>query len=162
MENRVGDKTPGAADIQKQVKIVEDLAASLGKYCVTLLPSERQTLSRGRLGIEGYLSRMADVAERFSFNVPGSSPDGLRNDIRTYQELAPLQTALEKALQLVQDTRAVARSEATEAGLLYYSLAQSAAARSPELELAVRDMREFMAHGPRRKKDPTPTPNPTP
>lgn len=155
MENRVGDKTPSAADINKQVKIVEDLCTALSKYCVTLLPAERQSLSRGRLGVEPHLARMADVAERFSFNVPGVSPDGLRNDVRTNSDLAPLQAALEKALQLVQDTRALARSEATEAGLLYYALAQSGAARSPELDTAVRDMRGFMALGPRRKKDPT-------
>ncbi len=162
MENRVGDKTPSAADIYKQVKIVEDLCTSLGKYCITLLPSERQSLNRGRLGIDPHLSRMADVAERFSFNVPGTSPDSLRNDVRTYQDLAPLEAALEKALQLVHDTRAIARSEASEAGLLYYALAQGGAGRSPELEVAVRDMREFMAHGPRRKKEPAPTPTPTP
>jgi hypothetical protein len=158
MENRVGDKTPSAAEISKQVKIVEDLCTALGKYCVALLPAERQSLNRGRVGIEPHLSRMADVAERFSFNVPGASPDGLRNDVRTYNDLAALESALEKALQLVHDTRAVARSEATEAGLLYYALAQSAAARSPDLEAAVRDMREFMANGPRRKKAPAPTP----
>lgn len=158
MENRVGDKTPSAAEISKQVKIVEDLCTALGKYCVSLLPAERQSLNRGRVGIEPHLSRMADVAERFSFNVPGASPDGLRNDVRTYHDLAVLEAALEKALQLVHDTRALARSEATEAGLLYYALAQSGAARSPELEVAVRDMREFMAVGPRRKKEPTPTP----
>jgi hypothetical protein len=162
MENRVGDKTPSAAEIQKQIKTVNDLITTLGKYCVGLLPDERQSLSRGRLGMEPYLGRMAVIAKKFGFNVPGASPDGLLNDVRTVNELAPLEQALEKALQLVRDTRALARSEGVEAGLLYYALAQSAAARSPELEVEVREMRAFMATGPRRARAPEPAPVPAP
>lgn len=162
MNNRVGDKTPSTTDIQKQTKLIEDLTADLGKYCVTLLPDERRGLTRARLGIEPHLSRMADVAERFGFDVPGAAPDSLRDDVRTVQDLAPLEAALDKALQLVRDTRALARSEAAEAGLLYYGLAQAAAARSPDLEVAVRGMRDFMANGPRRPKDPQAPLPPTP
>ncbi len=162
MENRVGDKTPSTAEIQKHIKTVNDLITTVGKYCVGLLPDERQSLTRGRIGMEPYLTRMAVLAKKFGFNVPGASPDGLLNDVRTVTELAPLEQALEKALQLVRDTRALARSEAAEAGLLYYALAQSAAGRSPELEVEVREMRAFMATGPRRAKTPEPDPAPTP
>ena len=168
MHNRVGEKTPTTAELQKQIKLVEDLNTTLAKYCVALLPDERKGLTRARLGIEPHLSSMADVAERFGFDVPGAAPSSLRSDVRTAQDLAPLEAALDKALQLVRDTRALARSEAAEAGLLYYGLAQAASARSPELEVAVRGMRDFMATGPRRAKDPqaplppTPTPLPAP
>ena len=61
----------------------------------------------------------------------GFSPDGLLADLRTAQDLARLEALLDKALQLVRDTRAQARSEAAEAGLLYYGLAQTAADRVP-------------------------------
>lgn len=161
MNNRVGTKTPSSAELQKQIKIAEDLNAALAQFCVTLLPDERRSLTRARLGIEPHLSRMADVADRFGFDVPGAAASALRDDVRTVQDLAPLEAALDKALQLVRDTRALARSEAAEAGLLYYGLAQAAAARIPELEVAVRDMRDFMATGPRRPKDPqAPAPAP--
>ncbi|MBL9005784.1 MAG: hypothetical protein JNJ46_16120 [Myxococcales bacterium] len=69
------------------------------------MPEERRSLTRARLGIEPHLSAMADVAERFGFDVP-------------------------------------------------------------ELEVAVRGMRDLMATGPRRPKDPQaplpPTPAPLP
>ena len=166
MNNRVGDSTPSSTDIQKQTKIVDDLNAALAKFCVTLLPDERRGLTRARLGIEPHLARMADVAERFGFDVPGVGPDSLRNDVRTVQDLAPLEAALDKALQQVRDTRALARHEASEAGLLYYGLAQAASGRIPDLEVAVRGMRDFMATGPRRTKDPQaplpPSPLPLP
>lgn len=158
MENRVGDKTPTTADIQKMVKGVDDLLAELSKFGLTLLPDERVGLTRGRLGIEPYLARMAQLAKKYSFNVPGVTPDGLLSDVRTVVDLAPLEAALEKALQLVKDTRALARSEAAEAGLLYYALAQSAASRIPEIEVEVREMRSFMATGPRRRSGPEPGP----
>jgi hypothetical protein len=162
VENRVGDKTPSTAEIQKQIKTVNDLINTISKYCVGLLPDERQSLTRSRLGIEPHLSRMALVAKKFGFNVPGASPDALLNDVRTTTDLAPLEQALEKALQLVRDTRALARSEAAEAGLLYYGLAQSAAGRIPELEVEVREMRAFLATGPRRGRAPEPNPAPAP
>lgn len=160
MENRVGEKTPSTAEIQKQIKTVNDLITTVSKYCVGLLPDERQTLTRSRLGIEPHLARMALTAKKFGFNVPGTSPDALLNDVRTATDLAPLEQALDKALQLVRDTRALARSEAAEAGLLYYGLAQSAASRIPEVDVEVREMRSFMATGPRRAKVPEPGPAP--
>lgn len=156
MSNRVGDNTPAKAEIEKMEQTVEKLIGTLNGFCVALLPEERQSLSRGRVGIEPHLARMAAVAKKFGFSVPGFSVDALQNDVRTASELARLEQLLEKAHQLVKDTRALARSEGVEAGLLVYGLAQAAAERTPELEVEVREMRAFMATGPRRRKEPEP------
>lgn len=156
MSNRVGDNTPPKAEIEKMELTVEKLIGTLSGFCVTLLPEERQTLSRGRLGMEPHLSRMAAVAKKFGFSVPGFSADALLNDVRTATDLARLEQLLEKAYQLVKDTRSLARSEGVEAGLLVYGLAQAASDRIPELEVEVREMRAFMATGPRRRKEPEP------
>lgn len=156
MSNRVGDKTPVKADIEKMEQGAEDLLNKLLPFCLTLLPEERQSLTRPRLGIEPHLVRMANVAKKLGLTVPGFSSDALLSDVRTTTELAKLEQLLDKALQLVKDTRALARSEATEAGLLFYGLAQAAATRIPEIEVEVREMRAFMSTGPRRKKDPEP------
>ncbi|MFO0579314.1 MAG: hypothetical protein U1A78_35380 [Polyangia bacterium] len=153
MSNRVGDNTPAKSEIEKLEKAVEDLIGKLSAFCVTLLPDERQGLTRPRLGIEPFLSRMAGVARKLGLALSGFSPDGLLADLRTAQDLARLETLLDKALQLVRDTRAQARSEAAEAGLLYYGLAQTAADRVPEIEVDVREMRAFMANGPRRRPE---------
>ena len=115
MSNRVGDSTPPKAEIEKMEQGVEKLISTLSGFCVTLLPEERQALSRGRLGMEPHLSRMAAVAKKFGFSVPGFSADALLNDVRTATDLARLEQLLEKAHQLVKDTRSLARSEGVEA-----------------------------------------------
>ena len=159
MENRVGDNTPLLAAIQKLEKTVDGLLVELGAFCQTLLPEERTSLTRGRLGLEPYLVRMANLAKTYGLGGKGVSADGLLNDIRTVTDLDALEQKLERALQLVRDTRALARSEATEAGLLIYGLAAAASSRIPEIEVEVRDMRAFLANGPRRKKPTDPTPS---
>lgn len=158
MSNRVGDKTPAKAEIEKIEKSLEDVIIKLSPFSASLLPEERQALTRPRLGIEPHLDRMANVARKLGLSLSGFSADGLSNDLRTANDLAKLEALLDKALQLVKDTRALARSEAAEAGLLFYGLAQAAADRVPEIEVDVREMRAFMATGPRRKRAPEPEP----
>ena len=159
MENKVGDNLPSSADLEKIVKQLDGLIATLRKFCINLAPEERQVLTRGRRGAEEYLQQIADVAEQYRFSVPGATPSSLQNDLRTDRELSPIEQRLEEALALVKDTRRQASSEANEAGYMFYAIAQGAATRIPEIRVRIKPFEDFLATGPRRrnKKDPDPT-----
>ncbi|MBL9042691.1 MAG: hypothetical protein JNM83_13875 [Myxococcales bacterium] len=151
MDNKVGDNTPATAELVKIVKSVEDTQGRLRKFCVGLLPEERQLLTRPKRGIEEHLTSIAELAKKLGLSIPGASPDSILNDLRTDRDLAAVEQALEVALDLVRDTRALARSEASEVGFMYYGILQGAGDRIPEVRAQVRTFAEFMATGRRRK-----------
>lgn len=155
MENKVGDNFPSAGDLAKIIKTVGEVRKSLAKFCVNLLPAERATLTRGRLGAEEHLKLLAKLGEKYGWSAAGCTPDGLYADLRTDQELAPIEQELEVMLQMVRDTRAQARSEATEAGYLFYAQAQGLASRIPEVRDEIRPVADFLST-PRKRAKPTP------
>ena len=159
MENKVGDNLPSSAELEKIMKQLDGLIATLRKFCINLSPAERQSLTRGRRGVEEHLQQVAELAEQYSFSVPGATPASLHNDLRTDRELSPIEQRLEEALALVKDTRSQASSEANEAGYMFYAIAQGAATRIPEIRVRIKPFEDFLALGPRRKnkKDPAPT-----
>ncbi|MBL8635001.1 MAG: hypothetical protein JNM40_17370 [Myxococcales bacterium] len=151
MENRVGSKTPSATELAKLTQSADDLLAALRKFCIVLSPDDRLTLTRMRLGTEVHLVALAAAAKKLGLALPGVSADDLSDDLRTDKDLAPLEQALTAALELVRDTRAQARSEAAEAGYMYYGMIQAAAGRLPELQTLVHNLSEVLSSRPRRK-----------
>jgi hypothetical protein len=151
VENKVGDNTPATAELIKVVKSVEDIQSKLRKFCINLLPEDRQTLTRSKRGIEEHLTSIAEQAKKLSLSIPGATPDGILNDLRTDRDLAPLEQALEVTLELVRDTRAQARSEASEVGYMYYGMLQGIGDRVPEVKALVRAFSDFLSAGRRRK-----------
>jgi hypothetical protein len=151
MENKVGDNTPATSEIAKLVKQLEDVQGKLGKFCISLLPEQRQSLTRARRGIEEHLITIADLAKRYSLSLPDASPDGILNDLRTDRDLATIEQTLQVMLDLVRDTRAQAKSESSEAGYMYYGMLQGIGDRIPEVKARLKTITEFLATGPRRK-----------
>jgi predicted trehalose synthase len=151
MDNKVGDNFPASAEIAKMTKQLDELVGRLRKFCISLSEEERQTLTRGRRGAEEHLASMAEIAKKLGLSIPGGSPDGILNDLRTDRELAPLEQALEVALELVRDTRAQARSEAHEGGYLFYGVLQNIGDRIPEVKAQIKAFAEFLSQGRRRK-----------
>ena len=151
MENKVGDNLPTAAEIEKRIKLLDEMIVWLRKFCINLNDEERRGLTRGRRGIEPHLAQMADLAKKYGFNAPGATPDQLHNDLRLGQDLAALSQRLSTASELVQDTLDQGRSEANEAGYMYYGIAQSMKDRIPEIGAQIKDFAEFLSSTRRRK-----------
>jgi hypothetical protein len=151
MDNKVGTNTPATTEIAKLIQTSEDLLAKLRKFCVVLSPEERQSVTRMRLGAEVHLSALASAAKKLGLSLPGVAPDDILDDLRTDKDLAGLEQSLEAALELVRDTRAQARSEASEAGYMFYGMLQSAAGRMPELQTVIHDLSEVLSSRTRRK-----------
>lgn len=155
MENRVGENTPSTTEVQKMVQQLQELTTKLRSFCTSLSPEERKGLTRARLGSEEHVYQMAELAKKHTLSIAGITPDMVLNDLRTDRDLAPLEHALQVALDLVQDTRSQARSEYSDGGYLFYGMLQQAAERIAELQPQIKSFAEFLAN---RRRKPSPTP----
>ena len=152
MENRVGDNVPPQQTIDEIKKSVEGAVATLAKFCIVLLPSERKQALRGRIGADIHIELVARLAAKYGVTVPGAPADGMMNDLLLTQKLAPLVALLQNALQLVEDTELEATSESWQAFLTLYAALELASRHNGALAKELAGTVEFMKAGVRRRK----------
>ena len=121
MKNRVGDIIPSDQEVQHLVKDVQNLAAKIEKFTLTLSSEERQRTTKMRAQGERIVEIVGDLATRNEVSLPRISVEDMKNDLTLAQRLAPLAQALESVSQTVSDTILQAQSECWWAATAFYT-----------------------------------------
>lgn len=154
MDNKVGDNAPEHEKLSKLLGRLQAVVEELRAFGVTLDDYDRKRLLHPRTGSDAHVTRVLELARKYSVVIPATPLDGIANDVRLAAELPPFEAQLASAQRLILDTQAQAQSEYWEGFLAYYG-ALSAMARSiPELAAELQPVVDFMATGKRQAKKP--------
>ena len=156
MKNRVGNVMPSDPEVQRLVKDVQNLAARIEKFTVTLSSEERQRTTKMRAQGERIVEMVGDLATRNEVSLPRISVEDMKNDLTLAQRLAPLAQALESVSQTVSDTILQAQSECWWAATAFYTALSRLSNADAQLEGALKPAIEFFAR--RRRSEPLPAP----
>lgn len=153
MENRVGDKQLTDQKRTQILKVLKDAIVQLKPYGVTLTIDERKRTLRPRRGGETHMQRVHDLAKKHGVSLKDIPLDGMADDLALAKQFQSFEDEFRVGLQFAEDTGAQAESEAWEAFLAYYGVLSSMAERSPDLATELATVTDFMATGPRKKKN---------
>ena len=156
MKNRVGNVMPSDQEIQRLLKDVQNLAARIEKFTVTLSAEERQRTTKMRAQGERIVEMVGDLATRNEVSLPRISVEDMKNDLTLAQRLAPLAQALESVSQTVSDTILQAQSECWWAATAFYTALSRLSDADAQLEGSLKPAIEFFAR--RRRSEPLPAP----
>src|SRR5215212_978111 len=156
MKNRVGNVVPSDQEIQRLLKDVQNLAARIEKFTVTLSAEERQRTTKMRAQGERIVEMVGDLATRNEVSLPRISVEDMKDDLTLAQRLAPLAQALEGVSQTVSDTILQAQSECWWAATAFYTALSRLSDADAQLEGALKPAVEFFAR--RRRSEPLPAP----
>ena len=153
MENKVGDKQLTDQKRAQILKVINDAIAQLKPYGVTLTVDERKRTLRPRRGAETHMQRVHDLAKKHGVALKDIPLDGMADDLALAKQFQSFEDEFRVGLQFAEDTGAQAESEAWEAFLAYYGVLSSMAERLPALATELATVIDFMATGPRKKKN---------
>ena len=156
MKNRVGNVMPSDQEIQRLLKDVQNLAARIEKFTVTLSAEERQRTTKMRAQGERIVEMVGDLATRNEVSLPRISVEDMKDDLTLAQRLAPLAQALEGVSQTVSDTILQAQSECWWAATAFYTALSRLSDADAQLEGALKPAIELFAR--RRRSEPLPAP----
>src|SRR5689334_16997351 len=135
MQNRIGTVIPSDQEVQRMVKDVQNMAARMEKFTLTLSAHERQRTTKMRSNGERMVELIGDLATRNEVSLPRISVEVMKNDLALAQRLAPLAQALATLTRTVSDTILQAQSECWWAATAFYSALTRLSDADPQLEI---------------------------
>jgi hypothetical protein len=152
MQNRVGSVIPSTQEIERLVKDVENLAAKIPKFTLTLSAEERLRTTKMRASGDRLVGLVSDLANRHEVALPRISVEDMNDDLQLAQRLMPLAMALASVSQTISDTILQAQSECWWAATAFYTALTRLSDVDPQLESALKPAVEFFAR--RRRTEP--------
>lgn len=102
---------PSEAEVEKMLKEILGLKSKIEKYGTVLTPAARLSALKPPDGGEATSKLIVKLLKEHKVSLPGVKPDDIEADGLLAERLAPVSTALDSLLRLVDDTVLQANSE---------------------------------------------------
>ncbi len=152
MENRI-DITLTTTDVEEILAAIETIRTKL-PFLVALTVEESRSLARLGDKSRAFVSKAIDLAEKHPEILPGTFElDELQTDMALFETLYPITSSLGQLHNLLQDTTALAGSEAYTAARLVYNYAKLSNLGG-ELDPLIDDMKKRYCRKKSKAEDP--------
>lgn len=149
--NRV-DTTLSPTDRDEILNSINSIREKL-PFLLALTPEEARSLPRLGDKSRAFVAKAVELADRHPQILPGAFElEALKNDLDLFESLYPVLSALGELYNLVNDTTAVAGSEAFTAARMIYTYAKMGG-QSAELEPLIQDLSKRYRRKPAAKAE---------
>jgi hypothetical protein len=137
--------TVSAASVQEALSLLAKMEAEFGAQEYMSAEDKRRSL-KPRKGFERIVEEVGALAKENGLDSPGLHSDAMLGQVEEARLLAPLETALEKALSRVSAARFAASANAWSSGLQFYALLQRRSLTSEELATRLAPIEDFFSY----------------